>query len=149
MHRPQPSRMHEKVLQLQTDTWLVHAREVALAVPSIDYVSWHGEHFVVVHHNHDYHNHSDAVSDHHSSACGGACNNKGDAVTNWVCVEIKDLHIRRVDCRKSVDAGAMSEARMRCASVDSDGVEGCTLYRLTMRYQGLSSEYVHFTWVCI
>jgi hypothetical protein len=47
--------MHGKELQLQTDAWLAHAREVALAVPSIDYVGWHGEHFVVVRHNH--HNH--------------------------------------------------------------------------------------------
>ncbi|KAI0282237.1 hypothetical protein BC826DRAFT_1065780 [Russula brevipes] len=45
--RPQPSRMHGKELQLQTDAWLTQARDVALAVPSVDYVGWHGEHFVV------------------------------------------------------------------------------------------------------
>ena len=91
--------MHGKELQLQTDAWLAHAREVALAVPSIDYVGWHGEHFVVVRHNHGHHN--------HSSASGGACNDKGDATVNGVCVEIKELPVRRrLDCGKGVDLGS-------------------------------------------
>jgi hypothetical protein len=100
IRRPQPSRMHGKELQLQTDAWLVHAREVALAVPSIDYVGWHGEHFVVVRQNHSHH--------HHSSASGGACNDKGDAAANnGVCVEIKELPVRRrLDCGKGVDLGS-------------------------------------------
>ena len=94
--------MHGKELQLQTDAWLAHARDVALAVPSIDYVGWHGEHFVVVRHNQ--HNHS---QHHQSSASGGACNDKGDAVTNGVCVEIKELPVRRrLDCGKGVDLGS-------------------------------------------
>jgi hypothetical protein len=92
--------MHGKELQLQTDAWLAHAREVALAVPSIDYVGWHGEHFVVVRHNHSHHR--------HSSASGGACNDKGDATANnGVCVEIKELPVRRrLDCGKGVDLGS-------------------------------------------
>jgi hypothetical protein len=99
IRRPQPSRMHGKELQLQTDAWLAHAREVALAVPSIDYVGWHGEHFVVVRHNHSHH--------HHSSTSGGACNDKGDAAANGVCVEIKELPVRRrLDCGKGVDLGS-------------------------------------------
>jgi hypothetical protein len=100
IRRPQPSRMHGKELQLQTDAWLAHAREVALAVPSIDYVGWHGEHFVVVRQNHSHH--------HHSSASGGACNDKGDAAANnGVCVEIKELPVRRrLDCGKGVDLGS-------------------------------------------
>ena len=100
IRRPQPSRMHGKELQLQTDAWLAHAREVALAVPSIDYVGWHGEHFVVVRHNH--HNHSH----HHSSTSGGACNDKSDTAANGACVEIKELPVRRrLDCGKGVDLG--------------------------------------------
>jgi hypothetical protein len=99
IRRPQPSRMHGKELQLQTDAWLAHAREVALAVPSIDYVGWHGEHFVVVRHNHSHH--------YHSSTSGGACNDKGDAAANGVCVEIKELPVRRrLDCGKGVDLGS-------------------------------------------
>ena len=97
--------MHGKELQLQTDAWLAHAREVALAVPSIDYVGWHGEHFVVVRHNH--HNHHPNQCNHHSSTSGGACNDKGDAAANEVGVEIKELPVRRrLDCGKGVDLGS-------------------------------------------
>ncbi len=100
IRRPQPSRMHGKELQLQTDAWLAHAREVALAVPSIDYVGWHGEHFVVVRHNHN-------NGHHHSSASGGTCGNNGDAAANGVCVELKELPVRRrLDCGKGVDLGS-------------------------------------------
>ena len=106
IRRPQPSRMHGKELQLQTDAWLAHAREVALAVPSIDYVGWHGEHFVVVRQNHNHHNHNHNHH-HHASASGGACNDKGDAATSEVCVEIKELPVRRrLDCGKGVDLGS-------------------------------------------
>jgi hypothetical protein len=105
MRRPQPSRMHGKELQLQTDAWLAHAREVALAVPSIDYVGWHGEHFVVVRRNHNHHNHNHPH--YHSSSSGGACNDKGDTAANGVCVEIKELPVRRrLDCGKGVDLGS-------------------------------------------
>lgn len=101
IRRPQPSRMHGKELQLQTDAWLAHAREVTLAVPSIDYVGWHGEHFVVVRHNHHGHH------KHHSIASGGACNDKGDGAANGICVEIKELPVRRrLDCGKGVDLGS-------------------------------------------
>src|ERR1019366_7889780 len=65
IRHPQPSRMHGKELQLQTDAWLAHARDVALAVPSIDYVGWHGEHFVVVRHNHQHHHHHHHGHHHH------------------------------------------------------------------------------------
>ena len=100
IRRPQPSRMHGKELQLQTDAWLARAREVALAVPSVDYVGWHGEHFVVVRHNYNHHK---------SSASGGARNDKGDAsaAANGVYVEIKELPVRRrLDCGKGVDLGS-------------------------------------------
>ena len=91
IQRQQPSRMHGKELQLQTDAWLA-AREVALAVPSIDYIGLHGEHFIVVRHNH---------GRHQSGASDSAAN--GDEV----CVEIKELPIRRrLDCGKGVDLGS-------------------------------------------
>ncbi len=92
LRRPQPSRMHGKELQLQTDAWLMHAREVALAVPSIDYIGWHGEHFVVVRHN---------LGHQQSGASGDAANGNG------ACVEIKELPVRRrLDCGKGVDLGS-------------------------------------------
>jgi len=68
---------------------LAHACDVALAVPSIDYVGWHGEHFVVVRHRHPV---SPAVC---GSLGGGAC------------VVLKELPIRRrLDCGNGVDLGS-------------------------------------------
>ena len=84
--------MHGRELLLQTDAWLAHARDVALAVPSIDYVGWHGEHFVVVRHP-------------HSSSPGG-CGAVGNGASG-VCVELKELPVRRrLDCGKGVDLGS-------------------------------------------
>ena len=92
IRRPQASRMHGRELVLQTDAWLAHARDVALAVPSIDYVGWHGEHFVVVRH--------------HPSNSSGACVAVGNAVSG-VSVELKELPVRRrLDCGKGVDLGS-------------------------------------------
>ena len=51
IRHPQPSRVHGKELQLQMDTWFAHARDIALAMPSVDYIGWQGEHFVVVRHS--------------------------------------------------------------------------------------------------
>ncbi|KAH9993095.1 hypothetical protein BJV77DRAFT_1000192 [Russula vinacea] len=110
IRHPQPSRIHGKELQLQTDAWLAHAREVAIAVPSVDYVGWHGEHFVVVRHNHNHnhhhHHHSHHPHHHHHSSASGTCGIKGDA-KNGMCVELKELPVRRrLDCGKGVDLGS-------------------------------------------
>lgn len=92
--------MHGKELQVQTDAWLAHARDVALAVPSVDYVGWHGEHFVVVR-PHDQHHHRAASVD----VCDG--NHAGDAAGGAPCVELKELPVRRrLDCGKGVDLGS-------------------------------------------
>ncbi|KAJ6578735.1 hypothetical protein DFH09DRAFT_346889 [Mycena vulgaris] len=48
MHRPQPNLMTEKDLQMQTDFWASCARSVATALPALDFLGWHGEHYVVV-----------------------------------------------------------------------------------------------------
>ncbi|KAJ7123748.1 hypothetical protein C8R44DRAFT_831289 [Mycena epipterygia] len=47
-HRPKPNLMSEKDLQVQTDIWASSARSVATALPSLDFLGWHGEHYVVV-----------------------------------------------------------------------------------------------------
>ncbi|KAJ6626001.1 hypothetical protein B0H10DRAFT_1999879 [Mycena sp. CBHHK59/15] len=47
-HRPKPNLMSEKDLQLQTDIWASSARSVATALPALDFLGWHGEHYVVV-----------------------------------------------------------------------------------------------------
>jgi hypothetical protein len=101
IRRPQPSRMHGKELQLHADARLGNARDVALAVPSVDYVGWHGEHFVVVRHHQHRHHH------HHHSGTSDACGiSPGDAASG-VCVELKELPVRRrLDCGKGVDLGS-------------------------------------------
>ncbi|KAF8647574.1 hypothetical protein AX16_006613 [Volvariella volvacea WC 439] len=48
MHRPKPNLMSEKELQVQTDLWVASAKSIAVALPSVDFVGWHGEHYVVV-----------------------------------------------------------------------------------------------------
>ncbi|KAJ6554424.1 hypothetical protein B0H19DRAFT_1262788 [Mycena capillaripes] len=47
-HRPKPNLMSEKDLQVQTDIWAASARSVATALPALDFLGWHGEHYVVV-----------------------------------------------------------------------------------------------------
>ena len=119
IRHPQPSRMYGKELQLQTDTWLAHARDVALAVPSVDYIGWHGEHFVVVRHNHHHHHHRHHHHHghhHHHSGASGACGVKGD-----VCVELKELPVRRrLDCGKGVDLGSEDAMWMERKDVPID-----------------------------
>ncbi|KAJ7092432.1 hypothetical protein B0H15DRAFT_833910 [Mycena belliarum] len=48
MHRPKPNLMSEKDLLVQTDLWAASARSVATALPALDFLGWHGEHYVVV-----------------------------------------------------------------------------------------------------
>ncbi|KAF7311788.1 hypothetical protein MIND_00189300 [Mycena indigotica] len=46
--RPQPSLMSEKECAVQTDAWAGAAKGVAAALSSIDFLGWHGEHYVVI-----------------------------------------------------------------------------------------------------
>ncbi|KAG6864419.1 hypothetical protein C0991_009632 [Blastosporella zonata] len=75
--RPKPNLMSEKDFQVQTDMWISSARSIATALPSLDFVGWHGEHYVVV------------------RTGEGECS-----------VELKELPPRRrLDCGKGVDLG--------------------------------------------
>ncbi len=47
-HRPKPNLMSEKDYLFQTDMWNTAVRSVAIVLPSVDFVGWHGEHYVVV-----------------------------------------------------------------------------------------------------
>lgn len=46
--RPQPNLLSEKDFQVQTDLWANSVRSVAVTLPALDFVGWHGEHYVVV-----------------------------------------------------------------------------------------------------
>ena len=80
--------------QVHTGACLAHACDVALTVPSLDYVGWHGEHFVVVR----YHNPGS------SAVCGLL---GGSGVAGGACVELRELPVRRrLDCGNGVDLGS-------------------------------------------
>ncbi|KAF8637110.1 hypothetical protein AX17_003014 [Amanita inopinata Kibby_2008] len=79
--RPKPNLMSDKEYEVQTALWYSNAKNIAISVPSIDFVGWHGEHYVVV-----------------------RCS-KPDS-PNDKTVELKELPTRRrLDCAKGVDLG--------------------------------------------
>jgi hypothetical protein len=90
--RPQPNLLSEKDFQVQTDTWYASLRSVAVEVPSIDFLGWHGEHYVVVR--------------------GG---DKGEKI------ELKELPARRrLDCGKGVDLGGADATWLERKDVPMD-----------------------------
>lgn len=40
--------MSEKEFQVQNELWYNSVRKVARDIPSLDFVGWHGEHFIVI-----------------------------------------------------------------------------------------------------
>ncbi|KAF5376699.1 hypothetical protein D9615_007860 [Tricholomella constricta] len=93
--RPKPNLMSEKDFQVQTDIWNSSARSIATALPSVDFIGWHGEHYVVVRTD------SDGVA-------GGS-------------VELKELPARRrLDCGKGVDLGSGDAAWLERKDVPMD-----------------------------
>lgn len=92
--RPKPNLMSEKDFQVQTDIWNSSARSIATALPSVDFLGWHGEHYVVVR--------TDETSE-----CGS--------------VELKELPARRrLDCGKGVDLGSGDAAWLERKDVPMD-----------------------------
>jgi len=73
---------------MQTEAWCSSARSIATAILSVDFIGWHGEHFVVV-----------RSEGSNANGCG-----------NWnrrPQVELKELPARRrLDCGKGVDLGS-------------------------------------------
>lgn len=99
--RPKPNLMSDKEFQVQTDMWLSNARSIAIAVPSIDFLGWHGEHFVVVRST--------------TPQAGFLADPRHRAV------EIKDLPSRRrLDCGKGVDLGGEDAAWLERKDVPMD-----------------------------
>lgn len=77
--RPQPNLLSDKEFQMQTELWGSSARSIAHALPTIDFVGWHGEHYVVV---------------------------RDSSSSKSEKVELKELPSRRrLDCAKGVDLG--------------------------------------------
>lgn len=86
--------MSEKDFQVQSDIWTSSARSIATALPSVDFIGWHGEHYVVLRSDGD--------------TCGGG-------------VELKELPARRrLDCGKGVDLGSEDAAWLERKDVPMD-----------------------------
>ncbi|KAJ3548644.1 hypothetical protein NMY22_g1192 [Coprinellus aureogranulatus] len=93
--RPKPNLLTEKDFEVQTDIWLSNARSIAYSIPSLDFIGWHGEHFVVVR----------TTSDRQWSGN----------------VELKELPTRRrLDCGKGVDLGSDDAAWLERKDVPMD-----------------------------
>ncbi|KAJ7787564.1 hypothetical protein B0H14DRAFT_2473252 [Mycena olivaceomarginata] len=82
-HRPKPNLVSEREFAQQTEGWVAAARGVARALPGLDFLGWHGEHYVVVRRTGE--------------------RQEGEAEEE---VELKELPCRRhLDCGKGVDVG--------------------------------------------
>ncbi|KZT39544.1 hypothetical protein SISSUDRAFT_1020026 [Sistotremastrum suecicum HHB10207 ss-3] len=92
--------MSEKDFLYQTDLWMSQARHVAAYVPSLDFLGWNGEHYVVVR--------GEGSSVQLSGASGVV--EEGSALgleLEHSRVELKELPARRrLDCSKGVDLGS-------------------------------------------
>lgn len=81
---------------MQTDLWHSNARSIATALPSLDFVGWSGEHYVVV----------------RSTSTTGV--DEG-------LVELKELPSRRrLDCGNGVDLGSEDAAWLERKDVPMD-----------------------------
>ena len=99
--RPQPNLLSDKEYQVQTEEWAANARSIARALPSVDFVGWHGEHYVVV------------------RSGGGEPEQQHRG--NGEKVDLKELPARRrLDCAKGVDFGGEDAAWMERKDLPMD-----------------------------
>ncbi|KAF9262077.1 hypothetical protein L218DRAFT_945606 [Marasmius fiardii PR-910] len=96
-HRPKTNLIpSEKDFQVQSELWHASARSVACVIPSLDFIGWHREHYVVV---------------------------RSDVDDPPLClnVELKELPSRRrLDCAKGVDLGTEDAAWLERKDVPID-----------------------------
>ncbi|KAG7087801.1 hypothetical protein E1B28_013742 [Marasmius oreades] len=97
-HRPKTNLIQsEKDFQVQSELWHASARSIACVVPSLDFIGWHKEHYVVVR--------GDTEALHPLS----------------LSVELKELPSRRrLDCAKGVDLGTEDAAWLERKDVPID-----------------------------
>ena len=87
--RPKPNLFSDKDFRVQTEAWFASARSIAAVILSVDFIGWHGEHFVVVR---------------SGGASAGASEKYPYGRTE---LELKELPARRrLDCGKGVDLGS-------------------------------------------
>lgn len=101
--RPQPSLMSDKEFQVQSEIWNSSARRIAIDLPSLDFVGWHGEHHVVV------------------RSGSGSKSGSGSAGHGKCAIELKELPARRrLDCGKGVNLGTEDAMWMERKDVPID-----------------------------
>ncbi|EIN05157.1 hypothetical protein PUNSTDRAFT_92032 [Punctularia strigosozonata HHB-11173 SS5] len=99
--RPQLSHMSEKEYHVQSQLWHTCLQQIAVSVPSLDFVGWHGEHWVIVR--------------------GTSAGEKSEESEICKNVELKELPARkRLDCGTGVDLGSEDAAWLERKDVPMD-----------------------------
>jgi hypothetical protein len=123
--------LNEKEFRRETDRWMNTARKVATAVPSVDFLGWQGEHYVVVRrdtsdtlrsmsHPHS-HSHAHPPSHTHSSRSHGySCSGQESAGRRSHVLADTDVELKELPPRRRLDTGF---------GVDLGGPDGCWLER--------------------
>ena len=131
--RPPPNILNEKEFRRETDKWVNAARKVAAAIPSVDFLGWQGEHYVVVRHDttsdtiHSAsppHSHSYAhpPSHTHSSHSHGRSDSvQGSGGRRSQTLTETDIELKELPPRRRLDTGF---------GVDLGGPDGCWLERI-------------------
>ena len=92
---------------MQTEQWAAHARSIARALPTLDFVGWHGEHYVVVRGT--------------TTSSAGGSGREREKEKEKGKVELKELPARRrLDCAKGVDFGGEDAAWMERKDLPMD-----------------------------
>ncbi|KAF9646163.1 hypothetical protein BDM02DRAFT_296674 [Thelephora ganbajun] len=139
--RPQPNMLNEKEFRQETDRWMNAGRKVAATVPSVDFLGWYGEHYVVVRHDnsnsnsnsaqshytlhstsHSHsHSHAHPPSHTHSSHSHGHPSSGQGSVGKRSQVADTDIELKELPPRRRLDTGF---------GVDLGGPDGCWLERI-------------------
>ncbi|KAJ3849488.1 hypothetical protein EV368DRAFT_75675 [Lentinula lateritia] len=105
--RPKPNLMPEGEFQRETDLWQASARSIACTLPTLDFVGWHREHYVVV---------RNTPVGSSTTACTSLV-----SVHETTALELKELPPRRrLDCGKGVDLGTEDAAWLERKDVPMD-----------------------------
>jgi len=118
--RPQANMLNDKEFRRETDRWMTGARKVATAVPTVDFLGWHGEHYVVVRYdNHQPHSPSTPTQLHSTSHSHS--NSGQGSVGKRSQVADTDIELKELPPRRRLDTGF---------GVDLGGADGCWLERI-------------------
>jgi len=138
--------LNEKEFRRETNRWMNAAKKVASAVPSLDFLGWHGEHYVVVRHDNPNTHHpqsrSNSTQSHsslhsasyshshsyahppshtHSSHSHGHSSSGQGSVGKHSQVADMDIELKELPPRRRLDTGF---------GVDIGGSDGCWLERI-------------------